>query len=71
MDSLASVEIRRLQEQNGALRAVVTQMRKDMEGLGHLLVLPDAEAPVQPAYQESSASKGDTAGAAGSVYKPR
>ncbi|XP_006801691.1 coiled-coil domain-containing protein 57 [Neolamprologus brichardi] len=61
VDSLASVEIRRLQEQNGALRAVVTQMRKDMEGLGHLLVLPHAEAPVQPAYQESSASKGDTA----------
>lgn len=63
MDSLASVEIRRLQEQNSALRAVVTQMRKDMEGLGHLLVLPNAEAPVQPPYQESSASKGNTAGA--------
>ncbi|XP_063337890.1 coiled-coil domain-containing protein 57 isoform X4 [Pelmatolapia mariae] len=62
VDSLASVEIRRLQEQNSALRAVVTQMRKDMEGLGHLLVLPHAEAPVQPAYQESSASKGNTAG---------
>ncbi|XP_063337888.1 coiled-coil domain-containing protein 57 isoform X2 [Pelmatolapia mariae] len=61
VDSLASVEIRRLQEQNSALRAVVTQMRKDMEGLGHLLVLPHAEAPVQPAYQESSASKGNTA----------
>ncbi|XP_026033254.1 coiled-coil domain-containing protein 57 isoform X4 [Maylandia zebra] len=62
VDSLASVEIRRLQEQNSALRAVVTQMRKDMEGLGHLLVLPNAEAPVQPPYQESSASKGNTAG---------
>ncbi|XP_039874568.1 coiled-coil domain-containing protein 57 isoform X1 [Simochromis diagramma] len=61
VDSLASVEIRRLQEQNSALRAVVTQMRKDMEGLGHLLVLPHAEAPVQPPYQESSASKGNTA----------
>uniref|UniRef100_A0AAX7UBB1 Coiled-coil domain containing 57 n=1 Tax=Astatotilapia calliptera TaxID=8154 RepID=A0AAX7UBB1_ASTCA len=61
VDSLASVEIRRLQEQNSALRAVVTQMRKDMEGLGHLLVLPNAEAPVQPPYQESSASKGNTA----------
>lgn len=34
-----------------------------MEGLGHLLVLPNAEAPVQPPYQESSASKGNTAGA--------
>nr|XP_014263917.2 coiled-coil domain-containing protein 57 isoform X3 [Maylandia zebra] len=61
VDSLASVEIRRLQEQNSALRAVVTQMRKDMEGLGHLLVLPNAEAPVQPPYQESSASKANTA----------
>lgn len=68
MDSLASEEIRRLQEQNSALRAVVAQMRKDMEGLGHLLVLPHAEAPVQPPYQESSASKGNTAGAVSALY---
>ncbi|CAI5682650.1 coiled-coil domain-containing protein 57 isoform X2 [Oreochromis aureus] len=61
VDSLASEEIRRLQEQNSALRAVVTQMRRDMEGLAHLLVLPHAEPPVQPLYQESSASKGNTA----------
>ncbi|XP_070783698.1 coiled-coil domain-containing protein 57 [Enoplosus armatus] len=49
VDSLASEEIRRLQEQNRILRAVITQMRKDMEGLGHLLphpqALPQASSP--------------------------
>ncbi|XP_047464800.1 coiled-coil domain-containing protein 57 isoform X2 [Mugil cephalus] len=35
VDSLASEEIHRLQEQNHTLRAVVSQMRKEMEGLSH------------------------------------
>ncbi|XP_044033494.1 coiled-coil domain-containing protein 57 isoform X2 [Siniperca chuatsi] len=43
VDSLASEEIRRLQEQNSILRAVITQMRKDMEGLSHLLPNPQAQ----------------------------
>ncbi|KAM9816786.1 coiled-coil domain-containing protein 57 [Neosynchiropus ocellatus] len=34
-DHFASEEIRSLQEQNSILRAVVSQMRKDMDGLGH------------------------------------
>ncbi|XP_051272731.1 coiled-coil domain-containing protein 57 isoform X2 [Dicentrarchus labrax] len=44
VDSLASEEIRRLQEQNSTLRAVVTQMRKDMEGLSRLLPQPQPQA---------------------------
>ncbi|XP_022621733.1 coiled-coil domain-containing protein 57-like [Seriola dumerili] len=43
VDSLASEEIRRLQEQNNILRAVVTQMRKDMEGLSHPPPPPQAQ----------------------------
>uniref|UniRef100_A0A3B4XZA2 Coiled-coil domain containing 57 n=1 Tax=Seriola lalandi dorsalis TaxID=1841481 RepID=A0A3B4XZA2_SERLL len=43
VDSLASEEIRRLQEQNNILRAVVTQMRKDMEGLSHRPPPPQAQ----------------------------
>ncbi|XP_039990755.1 coiled-coil domain-containing protein 57 isoform X3 [Xiphias gladius] len=42
VDSLASEEIRCLQEQNNILRAVVAQMRKDMEGLSHPLPHPQA-----------------------------
>ncbi|XP_034414191.1 coiled-coil domain-containing protein 57 isoform X2 [Cyclopterus lumpus] len=42
VDSLASEEIYCLQQQNSVLRAVVTQMRKDMEGLIHLLPPPQA-----------------------------
>ncbi|KAK5906451.1 hypothetical protein CgunFtcFv8_002317 [Champsocephalus gunnari] len=42
--SLASEEIHRLQQQNSSLRAVVTQMRKDMEGLIHLLPHPQPQA---------------------------
>ncbi|XP_039644225.1 coiled-coil domain-containing protein 57 isoform X5 [Perca fluviatilis] len=37
VDSLASEEIHCLQQQNSILRAVVTQMRKEMEDLIHLL----------------------------------
>ncbi|XP_078136049.1 coiled-coil domain-containing protein 57 isoform X5 [Sander vitreus] len=37
VDSLASEEIHCLQQQNSILRAVVTQMRNEMEGLIHLL----------------------------------
>lgn len=43
VDSLASEEIRRLQEQNNTLRAVVAQMRKDMEGLIHAVSTPQAQ----------------------------
>ncbi|XP_074476556.1 coiled-coil domain-containing protein 57 isoform X2 [Sebastes fasciatus] len=43
VDSLASEEICSLQQQNGILRAVVTQMRKDMEGLIHVLPCPQAQ----------------------------
>ncbi|XP_034083457.1 coiled-coil domain-containing protein 57 isoform X2 [Gymnodraco acuticeps] len=42
--SLASEEIHRLQQQNSSLRAVITQMRKDMEGLIHLLPHPQPQA---------------------------
>lgn len=37
VDDLASKEICHLQQQNNTLRAVVAQMRKDMENLGYLL----------------------------------
>ncbi|XP_054457861.1 coiled-coil domain-containing protein 57 [Anoplopoma fimbria] len=49
VDSLASEEIHCLQQQNSVLQAVVAQMRKDMEGLIHLLphpqVQPHASSP--------------------------
>uniref|UniRef100_A0A8C4H5W8 Coiled-coil domain containing 57 n=1 Tax=Dicentrarchus labrax TaxID=13489 RepID=A0A8C4H5W8_DICLA len=46
-----SEEIRRLQEQNSTLRAVVTQMRKDMEGLSRLLPQPQPQASsLQPVW---------------------
>ncbi|XP_035526239.1 coiled-coil domain-containing protein 57-like [Morone saxatilis] len=51
VDSLASEEIRRLQEQNSTLRAVVTQMRKDMEGLSRLLPQPQASSPQPVRHQ--------------------
>ncbi|XP_008277554.1 coiled-coil domain-containing protein 57 [Stegastes partitus] len=57
VDSLASEEIHRLQVQNNTLRAVVTQMRKDMEGLSHLLPRPQAETQAscpQPVQQPGS-----------------
>lgn len=47
VDCLASEEIRRLQQQNSTLRAVVTQMRKDMEGLIHLQPQVSSPQPVQ------------------------
>lgn len=37
---MESEEIHRLQEQNSILRAVIAQMRKDMEGLDHLQPQP-------------------------------
>ncbi|XP_067432233.1 coiled-coil domain-containing protein 57 isoform X2 [Thunnus thynnus] len=43
VDYLALEEIHCLQEQNSILRAVVTQMRKDMESLCHLLPHPQAK----------------------------
>uniref|UniRef100_UPI0037E78F7E coiled-coil domain-containing protein 57 n=1 Tax=Semicossyphus pulcher TaxID=241346 RepID=UPI0037E78F7E len=49
VDYLASEEIRRLQEQNGVLLAVVNQMRKDMEGLSHLPLHPQTSPP-QPVH---------------------
>ncbi|XP_032358744.1 coiled-coil domain-containing protein 57 isoform X2 [Etheostoma spectabile] len=45
VDSLASEEIHCLQQQNNTLRAVVTQMRKEMEGLIHLL--PHSQAQLR------------------------
>ncbi|XP_067365261.1 coiled-coil domain-containing protein 57 isoform X3 [Channa argus] len=51
-DGVASDEICHLQEQNNLLRAVVTQMRKDMESLNHLLSIrqdqPQASSPQYP-----------------------
>ncbi|XP_041672487.1 coiled-coil domain-containing protein 57 isoform X2 [Cheilinus undulatus] len=47
VDYLASEEIRRLQEQNGILRSVVNQMRKDMEGLSHLPLHPQTQTQPQ------------------------
>ncbi|XP_053722839.1 coiled-coil domain-containing protein 57 isoform X1 [Synchiropus splendidus] len=51
-DHFASEEISSLQEQNSILRAVVSQMRKDMDGLGHQSSdhRPRAQAisPLQP-----------------------
>ncbi|XP_058476160.1 coiled-coil domain-containing protein 57 isoform X1 [Solea solea] len=48
-DSLASEQICRMREQNSVLRAVVTQMRKDMEHLSHPTLLsraqPQASSP--------------------------
>ncbi|XP_027145204.1 coiled-coil domain-containing protein 57 isoform X5 [Larimichthys crocea] len=46
VDSMASEEISGLQKQNNILRAVVTQMRKDMEGLSHPLLNPQAQPQV-------------------------
>jgi len=45
VDSLASEEMSCLQQQNAVLRAVVTQMRKDMEGLNRLPPPPQASSP--------------------------
>ncbi|OON91402.1 MAG: hypothetical protein ATN33_01305 [Epulopiscium sp. Nele67-Bin001] len=45
---MASEEIRRLQEQNSVLRAVVTQMRTDMERLSQLQLQPQASSPQLP-----------------------
>nr|XP_020464604.1 coiled-coil domain-containing protein 57-like isoform X2 [Monopterus albus] len=42
-NSLASEEIHHLQEQNSILRAVVNQMRKDMESLSHVPPIPQAQ----------------------------
>ncbi|XP_034564723.1 coiled-coil domain-containing protein 57 [Notolabrus celidotus] len=50
VDYLASEEIRRLQEQSGVLRAVVNQMRKDMECLSHLPL------PLHPQAQPQTSS---------------
>ncbi|KAM7371281.1 hypothetical protein PAMP_010766 [Pampus punctatissimus] len=67
VDSLASEEIHRLQEQNSVLRAVVTQMRKDMEGLCHLLPHPDdklqasSPQPVNPPGTPAATSIAPTA----------
>ncbi|XP_023120597.2 coiled-coil domain-containing protein 57 isoform X2 [Amphiprion ocellaris] len=59
VDSLASEEINRLQVQNSTLRAVVTQMRKDMEGLSQLLPRPQPEpqaSPPQPVHYPGSSA---------------
>ncbi|XP_074518583.1 coiled-coil domain-containing protein 57 isoform X2 [Halichoeres trimaculatus] len=59
IDYLASEEIHRLQEQNGVLRAVVNQMRKDMEGLSHLPLYPPAQAQpssLQPVQHPTASS---------------
>ncbi|KAM7382220.1 hypothetical protein PAMA_012875 [Pampus argenteus] len=67
VDSLASEHIHRLQEQNNVLRAVVTHMRKDMEGLCHLLPHPDEKLqasspqPVQPPAAPATTSIAPTA----------
>ncbi|KAL3051968.1 hypothetical protein OYC64_002068 [Pagothenia borchgrevinki] len=45
--SLTSEEIHRLQHQNSSLRAVITQMRKEMEGLIHLLPQPQPQPQPQ------------------------
>ncbi|CAJ1080580.1 coiled-coil domain-containing protein 57 [Xyrichtys novacula] len=57
VDYLASEEIHRLQEQNSVLRAVVNQMRKDMEGLSQLPLHPQAQpetSPPQPAQHPTT-----------------
>ncbi|XP_036936638.1 coiled-coil domain-containing protein 57 [Acanthopagrus latus] len=54
MESVASEELRRLQEQNSSLRAMVTQMRKDMEDLSQLLPHTQAQpwdSSLQPVHQ--------------------
>ncbi|XP_071391732.1 coiled-coil domain-containing protein 57 [Centroberyx affinis] len=50
VSDLASEEIRRLQQQSSSLRAVVAQMRKDMEGLSRLPPhpRPRPQPPTQP-----------------------
>uniref|UniRef100_UPI003AAEFF66 coiled-coil domain-containing protein 57 n=1 Tax=Centroberyx gerrardi TaxID=166262 RepID=UPI003AAEFF66 len=48
VSDLASEEIRRLQQQSSSLRAVVAQMRKDMEGLSRLPPHPQPQPPTQP-----------------------
>ncbi|XP_040923345.1 coiled-coil domain-containing protein 57 isoform X2 [Toxotes jaculatrix] len=53
VDSLASEEIRCLQEQNTILRAVVSQMRKDMEGLSHPPPHPQASPPQPVQHPEA------------------
>ncbi|XP_016889901.1 coiled-coil domain-containing protein 57 isoform X2 [Cynoglossus semilaevis] len=44
-DPLASEQIRHMQEQNSVLRAVVAQMRQDMEHLGHPTVQTEVQHP--------------------------
>ncbi|XP_049916263.1 coiled-coil domain-containing protein 57 isoform X2 [Epinephelus moara] len=57
IDSLASEEIRCLQQQNSILRAVVNQMRKDMEGLTHPQAQPQASSPQTVQHSEAPAAK--------------
>ncbi|KAJ3607844.1 hypothetical protein NHX12_024895, partial [Muraenolepis orangiensis] len=67
---VVSEQISRLQEQNSSLRAVVAQMRKDMEGLGSALSQPatrtgtgtqaDAGAPSQHTVPPAGSSDIDT-----------
>lgn len=67
VDHLASEEIRSLQEQNSILRAVISQMRKDMEGLSHVLPRPHSKPqasslqPVQHPQAPAAASITPTA----------
>ncbi|KAG7277019.1 hypothetical protein CRUP_001645 [Coryphaenoides rupestris] len=70
---VVSEHVSRLQEQNSSLRAVVAQMRKDMEGLGRAPLPP----PPQPASgtretpAESGASSQHTAPPAGASDTPK
>ncbi|XP_078019538.1 coiled-coil domain-containing protein 57 isoform X3 [Epinephelus lanceolatus] len=57
IDSLASEEICCLQQQNSILRAVVNQMRKDMEGLTHPQAQPQASSPQTVQHSEAPAAK--------------
>ncbi|XP_029384270.1 coiled-coil domain-containing protein 57 [Echeneis naucrates] len=50
VDFLASEQIRHLQEQNNILRAVVTQMRKEMEGLSHQPPPPQGPQQLSPSH---------------------
>ncbi|XP_069580300.1 coiled-coil domain-containing protein 57 isoform X2 [Brachyistius frenatus] len=56
VDSLSSEEIHRLQQQNSVLRAVVTQMRKDMEGLSCLRPQVDPQTSSPPSAQHPASS---------------
>ncbi|XP_020495924.2 coiled-coil domain-containing protein 57 isoform X1 [Labrus bergylta] len=65
VDYLASEEIHRLQEQNGALRAVVNQMRKDMEGLSHLPLHPQTSPPQRVHHPAAPSGSNNTPMASG------